>query len=95
MTEFENQIQSQDQRCDHYELQEDTWIVQLGSREEMKSHEKTQSEANQHEDQEEDTDILVVPIRFVIRKFIAGHRMLYSQWFLRIAAAVQPIGRTS
>ena len=60
----------------------------------MKSHEKAQSEANQHEDQEEDTDILVVPIRFVIRKIIAGHGMLDSQWFLRIAAAVQPTGKS-
>ncbi len=50
MTKFENQIQSQGQRCDHYELREDTWAIELGSREEMKSHEKTQSEANQDYD---------------------------------------------
>jgi hypothetical protein len=61
----------------------------------MKSHEKTQKEANEHEDQEEDTDVLVAPTRFVIRKFIAGHRISYSQLFLRTASAVQPIGRAS
>ena len=38
----------------------------------MESHEKAQSETNEDEDQEEDTDILIVPIGFVIRKFIIG-----------------------
>src|ERR1700757_1212219 len=61
--------------------------------EDMKSHEKAQREAIDDEEQEEDTDILIIPIGFVIPKFIAADRVLYSQWFLPWHFAMQPIGR--
>ena len=61
----------------------------------MESNEKAQSETNEDEDQEENPDVLIVPIGFVIRKFIIAARMVYLQSVLRIVAVVQSMGRAS
>jgi len=62
MAEFEDQVQSQARRRDHRGLQVDAWITEFGAREKMKANEKAQDRTEENRNQEEDANILVVPI---------------------------------
>src|SRR5581483_2376211 len=63
MTPLENQVQRDAQENDDEALQPQARSYQLGWAQEMRAHAETNDSSQEHEDEEEDSNVFVAPIR--------------------------------